>query len=514
LDVSDYYEVQRWLRAKSNSTKGRYLLCIKRYCDFTKLNPTELIDEAENDRKGPRRSRGKPEDRLLQFQEHLNEYKQQGRKNFNSSLSDSTISIYFNAIRSFYNSNQFWLGIKSPKAVPREVNCKFDLRAKDVRTLLDCTTNLRDRAIILVMFQSGIAVAELCRLNYGDISKEFEECKIPLCLHLIRKKEKVEFDTFIGLDAVKSLKLYLQDRIRRGENLCYTSPLFIKEGTKKRFSQRIHPRLVQIMMSIAAIKSGLVSVERMEVADFNPVRPHALRSSFISIMKLAGASETAVEYMAGHTLDGVRKAYFKPRLDELREIYCEYEPYLSVSNIPNSDHNGSSELNPPIRQNAKTRFKRTLDNVDKRLLYSSMQKNRISEGDQPRIYSRAAVIPKLQDCKQTRFSSNMTLGTETLTTFPEENNINRTKKEARKDLKIKTAWLKILTILKTGGPFALSLISTKGEIPYSTARNDVYILRRMGAIQSCQKPRGSYMITDEGRKILGEGTWGQMTSRL
>ncbi len=49
------------------SSRVVYLSAMKAYCEFTGLNPKELIDEAEEDRKKPVRQQGMPEMRLAEF---------------------------------------------------------------------------------------------------------------------------------------------------------------------------------------------------------------------------------------------------------------------------------------------------------------------------------------------------------------------------------------------------------------------------------------------------------------
>lgn len=329
MDLIEYHEVKRWLAGKSEGTVKLYLPALEEYVKFTGLNPGQLIDEAEEDREKSRRDRGAPEDKLKEFHNHLlTSYKQKKGK---TGLSEKCAVVYFGAIKTFYKSNGFELDVKTPKASPKKVNFKLAIRPKEVKKLLDWCSNQRDKAIILVMFQSGMSVAELCSLNYGDVVRELEEGKIPLQLHIIREKEKVEYHTFLGKDAVDALKLYIKEREIRGEKLTHTSPLFTKDGMKKLKIQRITPRLVEITLKKLALKSGLVTESQMEAADMNPARPHAFRGAFITILKLAGCNDTAVEYMAGHKLDAVQMAYWGARTEELREMYGKYKSYLSIS---------------------------------------------------------------------------------------------------------------------------------------------------------------------------------------
>lgn len=46
--------------------------------------------------------------------------------------------------------------------------------------LVDYAPTLRDREIILFLFQGGFDVSTLCSLNYGDIKDELEAGKVPI----------------------------------------------------------------------------------------------------------------------------------------------------------------------------------------------------------------------------------------------------------------------------------------------------------------------------------------------
>ncbi|MCD6592616.1 hypothetical protein J7L00_00815 [Candidatus Bathyarchaeota archaeon] len=60
---------------------------------------------------------------------------------------------------------------------------------KDIRKICDHAKTLRDKAIILCLFQSGMDDHTLCSLNVGDVRKELLEGKVPLRLDLKRRKD-------------------------------------------------------------------------------------------------------------------------------------------------------------------------------------------------------------------------------------------------------------------------------------------------------------------------------------
>jgi len=341
-NLEKYTEVEKWLTGKTIGTKTNYLSALKSFIEYTKQNPTELVDLAEADRKKPIRQQGEVETKVKGFFEWLTTVyiqKSRGPRKRKESgkvgISRNLAVAYSYGIKSFFESNGFPLNIKLPKAAPKKENFKVVLRPLEIKKLIDVATNIRDRAVILCLFQSGMSISDICNLNYGDVEKELNGNKIPLHIHLVRRKELVEYDTFFGQEAVETLKLYLEERKQKGETLGYNSPLFtkryIKSNSKSSKIYRINPGLIETTMKSLALKSGLVSKEQMENADLNPCRPHALRSSFISILKTNGMNNMAVEYLAGHSLSTTEQAYWQVRTEELRKMYKQYMKHVSLS---------------------------------------------------------------------------------------------------------------------------------------------------------------------------------------
>jgi integrase/recombinase XerD len=320
--------------------------------EFTSLTPVELIDEAEKDREKSLRLRGEPEHKLSTFfqwlkTEYLQIQKARGNKWLKNKkqLSSNLACCYCHAIKGFYRQNNFPLIVKLPKAVIKKENFKLAIRIPEIRKLIEAVTCLRDRAIILTLFQSGISINELCNLTYGDVRNGLLTNERPLYLHIIRQKENVEYETFLGSDAIEAIKPYLAQRVRDGEILDNDSPLFTIEFTTKLNGskiKKIYPLLIECFMRRAAFEAGLVSKEKLKSSDMNPVRPHALRTAFISILKLANMNNTLVEYFCGHSISPTEKAYMNFDVEELRKSYRQFEKYLSINAL--ADHQKLVEL--------------------------------------------------------------------------------------------------------------------------------------------------------------------------
>ena len=344
--VSKYLEVDKWLTGKKEGTAYNYVCALEAYIEFTGLNPTELIDEAELDREKSARERGVPEQKLKKFKEWLlTKYRQKRRgiktkdkpRNGKIGVSETLANMYCGAIKSFYKANGFPLEVKLGKARKKRNNFKLVIRAPEMSKLLSVATSLRDKAIIKFMFESNQGVSEVCFPNIGDIKRYKEDGQEIWQFHIIRKKTSTEYYTEIGEECIELFKLYFQERERSGEKLTEFSPLFVKEGRQKFSRQRITPNLIENMLKTLAIKSGLVTERQMELADLNPARPHALRSSSMSVLKLAGYPETAVEFRSGHELSPTDQAYFMARPEELRQTFRKHYNALRVKGTTQFD---------------------------------------------------------------------------------------------------------------------------------------------------------------------------------
>jgi len=333
-ELKEFKEVKRWLVGKGRTTKSEYLGALRIYTDYRGLDPTELIDEIEEDRKKSRRERGEVEYKLKKFHEWLLNEREKEKKGGHGTTGEKGVSTkraatIMGSIRSFYKANGFPITIKLPRPTTLVKNHKLQIRAEDVKKLVDHSPTIRDKAIILMLFQSGMDVSTLCSLDYGDVARGLEKNECPLPIHVVRKKRQVEYTTFLGRDGIDALKAYLNKRRGRQGEIKHSDPLFVKERNYNG-SERITKELIEKMLREVAVLSGVVSKEEMERADMNPCRPHALRGAFSTIMKLQGVNNEIVEYWMGHVIP-YEAAYMIPQEDELKKIYAEHEEALSVN---------------------------------------------------------------------------------------------------------------------------------------------------------------------------------------
>ncbi len=123
-------------------------------------------------------------------------------------------------IRGFYRKNGFVIDgskINTPEPMGKTVNSKLRLRREELSKLLDVAGSIRDRAIILLQYQTFQAVGEVCRLDYGMVEKGLKENADFIVVEMTRRKRRVNYHIVIGPEVIDLLRLYLDERQRQGE---------------------------------------------------------------------------------------------------------------------------------------------------------------------------------------------------------------------------------------------------------------------------------------------------------
>ncbi|MCW4038723.1 MAG: tyrosine-type recombinase/integrase [Candidatus Bathyarchaeota archaeon] len=321
LNVDLGSEANEFLSIKKAGTQVVYRAALRWLLTYyqEKYGPdvtlSHFLDRLDENTKQPRRERERlAEIELNGFIEYLSEREK----------SNKTIRAYFAATQNFLKYKTFTVNgefIKLPRDLAKKENKKHAWTLEQIREFVSVATNPRDQAIILCMFQSGISVGDLCALNYGDIQDEYEKGVLPLLFEYVRQKTGEEVKTFLGRDAVKYLRRYLDTRknLRRGD------PLFIMKG--KRWGERITEKA--ILHRFNQYVQDLSFIKDHELEGFNPARPHSLRAGFRS--RLTGyMTDSLIEFFIGHGLGDAKKTYMNMYEEDLRESYASFEHLLAI----------------------------------------------------------------------------------------------------------------------------------------------------------------------------------------
>lgn len=189
---------------------------------------------------------------------------------------------------------------KRPKVLP-----KF-LSIDDVFNLLERPEGIgfvvaRDRAILELLYSSGIRVSELIGLDMGDI--ELSEGLVK-----VRGKGRKERIVPIGVKAIEAIRTYLVER------------MLLKRREKALFLNRRGSRLTE-----RSIRRIVVKYARMVLID-GRIGPHTLRHTFATHLLQAGADLRSIQELLGHSSLSTTQKYTHLDITHLMEVYDRSHP--------------------------------------------------------------------------------------------------------------------------------------------------------------------------------------------
>lgn len=188
--------------------------------------------------------------------------------------------------------------IDLPKAESRSI--KF-LEREQVERLLNMPDNPRDKAILEVLFSTGLRVSELTNLNRDQINFDRREFGV------IGKGRRARV-VFLSETAADWTKKYIAGRDDQDP------ALFIRYSGKKSDTLRLTPRSVQRLVE-KYVKKARLPVK---------ITPHGLRHSFATDLLTGGADLRAIQEMLGHKNVSTTQIYTHITNPQLKEIHAKY----------------------------------------------------------------------------------------------------------------------------------------------------------------------------------------------
>lgn len=166
---------------------------------------------------------------------------------------------------------------------------------------LDSVTGLRDRAILEVLYSTGMRVSELVGINSRDVDLIAGAAKV-------RGKGKRERITLLGSEAQKALRRYLDERGSAADSL---DAVFLnKRGT--RLTDRSVRRIVDKYIKKCSIEQK--------------ISPHSIRHSFATHLINNGADLRSVQELLGHKNLSTTQIYTHMGSKRIREMYSKAHP--------------------------------------------------------------------------------------------------------------------------------------------------------------------------------------------
>ncbi|MFQ6084018.1 MAG: site-specific tyrosine recombinase XerD [Candidatus Aminicenantia bacterium] len=231
-----------------------------------------------------------------------------------SNISSRSIARMISALKSFYkflilegvilknpainlSSPKLWLSL--PKYLtPEEVDKLLSLPDESSKL------GLRDKAMLELMYATGLRVSELISLKINDLNLDngFVRCK---------GKGGKERIVPLGQTATKKIKKYLETSRPKLLKGIESNLLFINyrgEGLTRQGFWKI--------IKSYALKIGLI----------NKITPHILRHSFATHLLEKGADLRSVQLMLGHSQITTTQIYTHITRERLKKIYDKYHP--------------------------------------------------------------------------------------------------------------------------------------------------------------------------------------------
>lgn len=166
---------------------------------------------------------------------------------------------------------------------------------------------LRDKAIMEVLFSTGLRVSELVRLNRDSLNIERREFGV------IGKGGRHRV-VFLSASAAGWLERYLN---KRQDNY---PPLFIRYAGKKTEEGKTAEGLRLTVRTVQRIVEKYVKKARLPVK----ITPHGLRHSFATDLLSAGADLRAIQEMLGHKNISTTQIYTHVTNPQLKEIHQKF----------------------------------------------------------------------------------------------------------------------------------------------------------------------------------------------
>src|SRR5271157_3385726 len=224
-------------------------------------------------------------------------------------VAKSSITCKLSAVRSFYNYLQKEELLKenpldkisSPKQDKKlpsyltgdEIN-RF-LAAPDIST----PVGLRDKAILELLYASGLRVSELARLTRSQIDMDTREIRV------IGKGSKERL-VLVGKPAQEAIAVYLKEGRHKLAGKKKTDAIFIN-----RYGQQLIERRIQKIVKQYAKQSGINK----------RVHPHTIRHTFATHLLDGGADLRVVQELLGHASLTTTQIYTHVSKIQAKKVY-------------------------------------------------------------------------------------------------------------------------------------------------------------------------------------------------
>lgn len=288
----DYDEINLWIDDyTSYHTRDGYLSCMNYFLEHAKLKPPDLLSLS-------------PDEIIKKYTRVKQKYLKEGKN-------ETARKIYI-VLRSFFDAHRRSIPFTRRDKVVRtakKIRKQQIPEKEDIYRMADSAGTLRNRALILCLFQSGVRSNCIRRWTYGMV-KQFIDPKliVPVRIRItpdidtkLTNYAVTYYYTFLQDEAAEALKTYINWRketegwIPKDEDVIFTSESIHENG--RPFYQDAINRIIKR----SAKRIGL---------DPDRIWAHLLRKSFRKMFYKAPIDNDLAEALMGHKLEGSKENYF------------------------------------------------------------------------------------------------------------------------------------------------------------------------------------------------------------
>lgn len=188
-------------------------------------------------------------------------------------LSENTLHSRLNALKFYFEQvlkrERFFVEIprpKKPSTLPKVIN------AKDIKKLLEVTTNLKHNTMLKLCYGMGLRVSEIVNLKVADIDGKSK--------HVLIERAKGKKDRYVNLpiSLVEQLRNYYKE---------YRPKKYLFEG---QYGDKYSTRSAQEVFKLALKKANINKA----------IGIHGLRHSFATHLLESGTDVTFIQQLLGH----------------------------------------------------------------------------------------------------------------------------------------------------------------------------------------------------------------------
>ncbi len=225
----------------------------------------------------------------------------------------SSIARRLSSIRSFYKflkmkgfiSNIPISGVKRPKVKRRLPSY---LSEEEIAKAFSSTCNPVEKAIMEILYSTGIRVSELCGLNVDDV--DLSGCR----MRVLGKggKERIVFLTDEAVGALKEYLMYRMEKLSKIKRLDEDTKRALFITSRGRISDMTVRRILKRIFMRCGIKKK--------------VYPHLIRHTFATHLLEEGMNLRGVQSLLGHKNIQTTEVYTHVSLKHLLEAYRNAHP--------------------------------------------------------------------------------------------------------------------------------------------------------------------------------------------